>query len=428
MLLGSLLAVGAVSTPRSERTRNLLTGSGLALIAAAMFGYDATTPFPGWAALPPALGAAMVIHGGTGGTSFPGRLLGAKPLVAIGLTSYSLYLWHWPLIVFWKVWAPGDLHAASRIGLLLVALLLGWASWRFVERPFRQPQTMPRARLLALTGAAAGVLATGVVAIIVTGGVASRFAAPVTALADFAVTASAPSVAAMREGRCFLNSTFNDVSHFDRQRCLGIDAKRPNVLLVGDSFAAHLYPGLVAVYPEWHVLQATASGCPPIVGGGGAARCTGLMRLVFDDFLKGRQVDRIILAGRWQTADLPALRRTLAALKPHARTLVVVGPLVEYRGRLPRLLARDLADGGDGSLDAARLPGPRATDRAFAAALADSGVRYVSAYETLCPAGHCTTRIADGGPPVQFDFGHLTTAGSVLMAERFRAAGALGTP
>src|SRR5262249_21744259 len=98
LLLGSLVAIGLCPKFESRFCREALSLVGLGLIAWPALAYSATTSFPGLAAVPPTLGAAMLIHAGSCGDCWVKRTLGWKPLVAVGLISYSLYLWHWPLI------------------------------------------------------------------------------------------------------------------------------------------------------------------------------------------------------------------------------------------------------------------------------------------------------------------------------------------
>jgi peptidoglycan/LPS O-acetylase OafA/YrhL len=141
LLAGSLLAF---HPPRklSRGLSELIAGSGLALILFAMLAFDSLTPFPGYSALIPVLGAVLVLAGAQNESTLTSKILSCRVLVGIGLISYSLYLWHWPLIAFTRHVASelpftGDGITLWQIGILLGSLGLGYASWRWVEIPFR---------------------------------------------------------------------------------------------------------------------------------------------------------------------------------------------------------------------------------------------------------------------------------------------------
>lgn len=104
LLLGSLLALDGLPRPGNRRSTEALAAAGLGLIAWSVFAYTSFTPFPGWAALPPCLGAAMILLAGERGRSGASAVLSLAPIVWIGRISYSLYLWHWPLLVAAKLY------------------------------------------------------------------------------------------------------------------------------------------------------------------------------------------------------------------------------------------------------------------------------------------------------------------------------------
>jgi peptidoglycan/LPS O-acetylase OafA/YrhL len=132
LMLGAMLALAQLPQPSSRAVRETIGILGLGMIAAAVFFYTRWQSFPGAAALLPCIGAALLIHAGESRT-LTHRLLSLKPVVFVGLISYSLYLWHWPLLVFTQI-------ALNRV-------LLPWESWilialsvavRFSRARFRQ--------------------------------------------------------------------------------------------------------------------------------------------------------------------------------------------------------------------------------------------------------------------------------------------------
>jgi hypothetical protein len=143
----------------------------------------------------------------------------------------------------------------------------------------------------------------------------------------------------MRVGTCFLVGETEEFSSFQKDKCLRIDPSRQNYLLIGDSHAAHLLPGLQSVYPTINFLQATASGCIPYLESRGARRCTDMMRYIFDEYLPTHRLDGIILSARWTADDVPAALATAARVTNWASEVILAGPIDEYDLPLPRILA-----------------------------------------------------------------------------------------
>ena len=156
LLLGALLAIRIVPAHRSVGVNSAIGATGLALVAVAVATYDETTPFPGVAALLPCIGTAAVIYAGSHPRAFAHRLLGWSPLVLIGKASYSIYLWHWPVIVFaTMISLKPRLDTAGQFGLTVASLVLGLLSWKFIETPFRKKSAWTTPRYLFAGAAAA---------------------------------------------------------------------------------------------------------------------------------------------------------------------------------------------------------------------------------------------------------------------------------
>ena len=166
LIAGMLLGLGVVPLVRAQQVAEAMSITGLAMIAWAVFEFTPGTPFPGLAALLPCLGAALIIYSGAVVPTFVSRLLSARPAVFIGKISYSLYLWHWPLLVFavyeWGV----DVGMRERIGLIVLAVVLSILTWAFIEQPARKKSGQRTQRLVLAAGLAAIAMccATGFVA------------------------------------------------------------------------------------------------------------------------------------------------------------------------------------------------------------------------------------------------------------------------
>ena len=145
LLLGASLAIALMNNPRLARAwRNPAGWWGLALILLSAYFFDKDMAFPGyWAALP-ALGAALVLLAGMN-SSVNSLWLASRPLVAIGLISYPLYLWHWPLLSFARILASQTPSMEVRLGLVGLSFVLAYLTYRWVEQPIRFSQRYPRA-------------------------------------------------------------------------------------------------------------------------------------------------------------------------------------------------------------------------------------------------------------------------------------------
>ncbi|MGH6719251.1 MAG: acyltransferase family protein [Alphaproteobacteria bacterium] len=181
LLIGVLLALGAVPPWPRPWQREAAAAAGLAMIVASIVVYDPGTPFPGVAALAPCLGAGLVLH--AGGATLAGNALAVGPVRFVGLVSYSLYLWHWPILAFLRTVQGSVQLSALAAGLgVLGALAVATFSWRYVERPFRAPGVVGRKAVLAL--AAAGTVGLGALGLVVRvdDGIPERFDARARAI------------------------------------------------------------------------------------------------------------------------------------------------------------------------------------------------------------------------------------------------------
>lgn len=147
LLAGALLAFHMLRNRTPHQGSQLVGIAGLALILYAVFGFDRDTPFPSLYTLVPVAGAMLVILGASPHT-YAGRLLGMKPLVAVGLISYSAYLWHQPLFVYARHLSVGEPGTLTMLGLFAASMALAYLSWRFVEKPFRNSSLVSRKTLI----------------------------------------------------------------------------------------------------------------------------------------------------------------------------------------------------------------------------------------------------------------------------------------
>lgn len=411
LLLGALVAIGLFPKLTLPIVREAAATIGLLMIGAAVVLIDSDN-FPGAKTLVPTVGTALIIGAGLSGPTLVSKLLSLRPLVFVGLISYSLYLWHWPVMVFqrtdaWLV-ADGTRAAAATI---TVSLLLAVLSWRFVEQPFRSRSRLPRPRLFRMAAIGGAGIACAAFAAVGTGGLPHRLSPQARSVA--AVLAYDPAEQ-YRTGRCMISSGYS-AADFEAS-CLRLSGTKPNYLLIGDSFAAHLWYGLDRVLSGANVMQATASGCRPFVHADAAAwsTCRKVMDRAFQNPNLLAGVDKLLIAARWHEADLPHLARTLDWARVRGIDVVLFGPMVEYERPVPRILA---ATGGRRlDLDAQRRVSLAKLDKRLASLAADNGAQYLSLWSTMCRQPGCMA-YDEAGQPLQFDYGHLTADGSVKLVQ-----------
>lgn len=408
LLAGALIALGAAPPVKARMIRELLAWAGVAAIAAAVIGFDSHTPFPGIAALAPVIGAVLLLHSAP--ETSVGRILSLPPLVGVGLLSYSLYLWHWPLIVFTEYATDLPLAGTLRILVIIAAFAAAFLSWRFVERPFRSSSRFPAPRIFRFTAMAMALLCVISLALIAAGPWPARFS---------------PDVLHMAAGR-------QDFSP-DRKRChdtamrgatpciLGADA-RPDALLWGDSHGVEMaYALSLKARREGRALiERTTSSCPPVLDYDATdPRCAVANRATFDAIRADPGIRRIYLAAFWANGDYddPAfvarLDRTIAAIRTLDRDIIIIGPVPPQQFDVPRRLAHLVRSGGDpGMQGAPRFEVVARTRhlRALFSRWQRRGVGLIDPMKALCDRQRCA--IEADGQPLYFDSHHLSVAGA----------------
>ena len=430
LLVGSVLGVAMAITRRRPGPRLAvgLAWLGAALVAASLWAIDRSVAFPGWWALPPTLGAAMLILAGEQGRQpLPG--LTSPLLVFIGKISYSAYLWHWPLFAFFRYgWGePGWLAGVTIIAL---TLLLAALSFRMIEQPTRRSNRPLRS--LALRQ----FIVPGITLIVVSLAViyAPRIGLPL------ATDAYTQQLARVRE-TTRAAFTFDWVCQ--RQRLAAADLsdpkcvlgapgdEAPRALLWGDSNAAHYVPMVseFAARAGVRVRNAEVGACPPLftdprpyVDARRSADCVASAAVV-----QG-QIDRyrvVLISAAWSSYvvrapgfidDVENLVRSLAA---RGQRVVLIGKAPVFAGFDPRCMEKAL-----------RLPFKSCPQEPVALAdevvqvnallrgLAERvvGVSYFDANRYLCPDGRCGRQTA-AGQPRYLDASHLTVNASKELGQ-----------
>ncbi len=199
---------------------------------------------------------------------------------------------------------------------------------------------------------------------------------------------------------------------------MALSDTKPNMIVAGDSFAAHYWRAFELRFRNYKVLQASAPSCRPIVQSIGSQACTSIMRGVLGRLAASGRVSAIVLAGRWIEADLSSLAITVRQLREKGIRVLVVGPSVEYEGEYPNLLARAVERGDISIVNASRRTELKALSDRMKLLVHTAGGVFASPYDLECPAGKCDL-FNSKGDPTNFDCCHLTLQTAIDLVRRF---------
>jgi peptidoglycan/LPS O-acetylase OafA/YrhL len=406
LLAGGLLAsrlVEGAQRQSSPLRDNLLSAAGLAAIIGAAAALNKESLFPGAWALLPALGAVLIISAPN--STVNRVLLSSRAMVAIGLISYPLYLWHWPLLSYLGIIRNGVPNAIEICAVVVVAFVLAWLTFRFVEIPLRrQPKAVPGLSFALLAVGLAGIATAA------NSGFAVRFPAEIRAIAMLA-----PQNNDGFRDKCFLEAPGARLD----ATCIE-PGDKPLLFLWGDSTAAALFPGLKRAEETvpFRLARFAVPGCAPILAAN--VSCDGNNDIVFD-FVKSSRPDIVLLHAMWdRTHNLDRLAATIEQLKAlRIPRIVILGPVPLWKRTLPLALVNAyrlthvIADRISAGVTGA---GSDEQMQSFSQA---HGVEYISAWRVFCNGNGCLTRVGPTAEEVvTTDIVHLSNAGSKYLVEK----------
>ena len=270
---------------------------GLLMIAYAVFSFDKYIPFPGFYALIPTIGTGLIILFSSEQTMV-GRLLGLKPLVGIGLISYSAYLWHQPLYAFAKYRSMTGPSTEFILALAVLSIVLAYLSWRYVEKPFRTKGVFNRREVF--TFAAIGSV------FFISIGLAGNYSGGWPGRIDAKLQTSIEAARMQHPGEelCLTNNNPNKPVN---DLCTVVRSDDTFAYLMGDSHAIAISSEMKNAFEKTNIglIQATERGCPPIQdvyvyeSESDKLRCFNHNEQVYRYLEKNADIQYIVLVSRW---------------------------------------------------------------------------------------------------------------------------------
>ncbi|MEP0960597.1 MAG: acyltransferase family protein [Roseobacter sp.] len=437
---GASLAVMTIWPEGSAKMRSGISVLGLALILGTMFLFDKSTRFPGLHALVPCLGAALIIWAGP--EAWFNRILAQNLFVYIGRISYSLYLVHWPVVVYYTYLYELP-QSPLEISLLTTGVvLLACAMYFGVEQPCRKRtfKTDPpkfaigtRQLLFSVGGLAALIFGYSIV-IDRQDGMKDRLPADLQALNRAVSDGRGARIKGIRTGQCHFSkmSLPEYLSAFDE--CLP-DHRENMIVVLGDSHAADIWFAMDTYFPHRNVVQLTAAGCAFGRDMQRGSPCSDFIAHASAWIETNRgMIDSIIYSQR--SANLmegvPEESLSSLQLKPNAigqvyRELIALadentkvfywGPRPEFHPRIQIALATTWSqDELIAKYHAMDMTAFADLDQFLDRTFNNSSVQYLSSYNVLC-APDCDFMTQDH-QPIIVDYGHWSPAGGTEMLHR----------
>jgi hypothetical protein len=330
--------------------------------------------------------------------------------------SFSLYLWHWPMLVLTRHWVLGEPQPWQAGAAVAVSVLLAWASLKWVEAPVRRASQTDRRLIVA--GAACILVTLGVAWVLVA---RTWWVMPLDARAQKLLAGQKDSNP--HRHRC--HGRFDYVIAYE-ERCRFGDLSSPtNTVVWGDSHGAELAlaMGEAAGRKSQSVAQVTASTCPPAIAFEEPTRplCAAHNDATLRSLLKDASVDRVVLIAHYRyymrTQAIPfeeGLRRSILALTAAGKQVVLVEPFPTYGYPVPAALValhkRGQPIESFGQSLKAYLNHQDATLTMLRQLSRLPGVSTVKTSEVLCADGRCA--VVSDDAPLYFDDNHLSLAGA----------------
>ncbi|MDH6151808.1 MULTISPECIES: acyltransferase family protein [Paraburkholderia] len=426
-MAGSMVSIYGARNLRIAHA-NTLASIGAISLTASIVGLDSAMPYPGWRALFPVMGTMLIIYAKRG---YIAQILSTTPFQFVGRISYSVYLWHWPLLVAFRERTGVDPSRLQIILLLVASLAVGWMSFQFVEQPTRRRARNSHLAGALVTAIAAGFIFSGVLSW--NQGWPQRLPAYLQQAVAGREEPNPLAAECMRQA----DGTKRSPGDFCRLGDPG-DTRPPVVMLWGDSFASGLQPTVSSIVSDLGVpgILASEGGCPPFIGaafkGSGAEifpGCENYANFTFKYFERTPSISLVVVAGDWKryNADYEGrvLKKIAEILAARGGRMVILGAVPDPQGDVPHLWAHAQFQAGH-AIDELTVPRASQTElldkveQIVGPALKVGNGTVVEPFKSLCSDDFCYS--VKGNRALFMDTDHLNTAGLAYVKPLMKTA------
>ncbi|MEM5517086.1 acyltransferase family protein [Henriciella sp. AS95] len=372
------------------------------------------------AMLAPAVAAAALIVASSG--SLVAHTIGSAPMTWIGQRSYSIYLCHWPIIVFWRQETGLELNLTESAVLFIASIVIGTLLHWLVEARFRWAKTSFREGMIHTA------LAVSIAGSVFAGAHAWALSAPrVSSTTDQPIIVTDTKTMHWdlapysRWGTCFIGRGV-PMKKWDKDACFEMSDVKPNWLIIGDSYAGETYMLLKDAFPELNFVQANMAACPPLIRSAQSPQenqnCVDFADFEINELSQDDRLKGIVVSARWDryTKDdtLPGLEETISHLEDSGKQVLITGQRPWFKVSIPKLYLDD----PELSSELPRseiLPRVLSLEESLKDKFADI---WIDMFEIQCPS-NCPIR-ADEGQLLYRDGGHLSVSAKSYFREELR--------
>lgn len=424
LAFGSLIAFYHVNNKSEQKyyTSNTLLLFSMILIFVPFFIFNKSTLHPSIFTIFTVLGTGIIIFF-KNGQGVIKNFLSSKPLVGIGLISYSLYLWHYPVLAFKRVKSP-TLSEFDKFEAIILSLFLSILSFFLIEKPFRNKKILKRKNFFIFISIFFLLIFIISSYISKSEGLPKRYSKEIISLVDL----NYDYKKIYQAGTCHIENKITIKKNFFKNCKINISQNKKNLFIWGDSLAAHLYPGIKYKYEQnYNIWQRTADICKPFIYQNNKKDslkgCGLINKSILEEILKIKP-ESVFLSGFWNRSDFNEINKITTTLKKNnINRIYLVGPSPRWHDPLPKILVKKyrLSRKIPEYLPDKNHKDNYFLDDEFSTFAKKNGLIYVSPMKILCKKNYtCLTKIDNQADSiVNWDENHFTEKASIFIFSKF---------